>query len=68
MSKRKRVIVLALLGAILLVMCWFLTEIVGEIYNIQIGTISAVMFNIVWVFYGTCIVCIALRGYNWGSG
>jgi len=47
--------------------CWFLTEIVGEIFNIQIGTISDLMFNFVWVFYGTCIVCIALSGYRWND-
>lgn len=45
--------------------CWFATEIVGEIFNIQIGLISDIIFNIVWVFYGTCIVCLALSGYKW---
>lgn len=45
--------------------CWFATEIVGEIYNIQIGAVSQICFNFVWVFYGTTIVCLALSGYRW---
>ncbi|MBI4830426.1 MAG: hypothetical protein HY801_02505 [Candidatus Lindowbacteria bacterium] len=45
--------------------CWFATEILGEIYNIKIGVISNIMFNFVWVFYGACIVCLALSGYDW---
>jgi hypothetical protein len=47
--------------------CWFLTEITGEIFNIQIGTISEMMYSVVWVFYGTNVVCIALSGFNWGK-
>ncbi len=47
--------------------CWFITEIVGEIYNIQIGVVSKVLFNFVWVFYGTTIVCLAVSGYRWDS-
>jgi hypothetical protein len=45
--------------------CWLVTEIVGEVYNIKIGPVSYIMFNLVWVFYGTCIVCLALSGYDW---
>jgi hypothetical protein len=48
--------------------CWFLTEVVGETYNVQLGRISDVAFNIVWVFYGTTILCLALSGYRWISG
>jgi hypothetical protein len=47
--------------------CWFATEITGEIYNVQIGLISDILFNWVWVFYGTTILCLALSGYSWGS-
>jgi hypothetical protein len=45
--------------------CWYLTEITGEIFNIGIGEISLVMFRIVWVFYGTNAVLLALSGYRW---
>jgi hypothetical protein len=47
--------------------CWFITEIIGEIYNIQIGMISKILFNFVWVFYGTTIACLALSGYRWNG-
>ena len=45
--------------------CWFATEITGEIYNLGLGTISEVMFRIVWVFYGTNVILWALSGYRW---
>jgi len=45
--------------------CWFATEILGETYNVQIGPISDVAFNFVWIFYGTTVVCVALSGYRW---
>jgi len=45
--------------------CWFATEIVGETYNVQIGPISDVAFNFVWIFYATTVVCLALSGYGW---
>ena len=45
--------------------CWFATEILGETYNVQIGPISDVTFNFVWIFYGTTVVCVALSGYRW---
>jgi hypothetical protein len=45
--------------------CWFITEIVGETYNVQLGLVSDLAFNFVWIFYGTTIVCLALSGYRW---
>ena len=45
--------------------CWFATEILGEIYNLQMGGISAITFCLVWVFYGTNVVLWALSGYRW---
>ncbi len=47
--------------------CWYLTEITGEIYNIGIGELSLVMFRIVWVFYGTNVVLLALSGFRWNG-
>ncbi len=44
---------------------WYLTEIVGEVSNIQIGVPSSVAFNIVWVFYGANVIMVALSGYRW---
>ena len=49
----------------LAITCWFLTEIFGSIYNIQIGTPSLICFNIVWVFYTPTVVLLALSGYRW---
>jgi hypothetical protein len=46
---------------------WFLTEIMGLIYNIQIGTISTVCYNIEWLFYGPSILLLALSGYRWSD-
>ena len=45
--------------------CWFLTEVFGSIYNIQIGTPSLICFNIVWIFYTPTAVLLALSGYRW---
>jgi hypothetical protein len=47
--------------------CWFATEITGEIFNLGLGTISEVMFRVVWVFYGTNVVLWALSGYRWSK-
>ena len=47
---------------------WFLTEIFGEIYNLQIGPFSAIAFNIVWVFYGSNVILWALSTIDWKSG
>jgi hypothetical protein len=47
--------------------CWFATEITGEIYNLGLGTLSEVMFRLVWVFYGTNVVLWALSGYRWAK-
>lgn len=44
---------------------WFFTEIFGEIYNLQIGPISAIAFNIVWVFYGSNVILWALSTIDW---
>lgn len=49
----------------LAITCWFLTEIFGSIYNIQIGTPSLICFNIVWIFYTPTVVLLALSGYRW---
>lgn len=45
--------------------CWFVTEITGEIYNLGLGKISNISFNLVWVFYGTNVILWALSGYRW---
>jgi hypothetical protein len=45
--------------------CWYITEILGEIYNLQIGPVSNVLFNLVWVFYGVNVLLWALSGYRW---
>lgn len=47
------------------ILFWLITEIVGAIYNIQIGVISEIMFNITWVFYGTNVILLSLSGYKW---
>jgi hypothetical protein len=47
--------------------CWFATEITGEIFNLDLGTVSAVAFRLVWVFYGTNVVLWALSGYRWSK-
>jgi hypothetical protein len=47
--------------------CWFATEITGEIYNLGLGTLSEVMFRLVWVFYGTNVILWALSGYRWAK-
>lgn len=51
--------------AVIAAACWFATEITGEIYNLGLGTLSEVMFRVVWVFYGTNVVLWALSGYRW---
>lgn len=45
--------------------CWYITEILGEIYNLQMGPISNFVFNLVWVFYGANVLLWALSGYRW---
>jgi hypothetical protein len=47
--------------------CWFATEIAGEIYNLNMGNISEVLFRLVWVFYGTNVILWALSGYRWSK-
>ncbi len=45
--------------------CWYITEILGEIYNLNMGPVSEITFGLVWVFYGTNVVLWALSGYRW---
>lgn len=45
--------------------CWYATEILGEIYNLQMGEISQITFGLVWVFYGANVVLWGLSGYRW---
>jgi hypothetical protein len=45
--------------------CWYATEILGEIYNLGLGTLSNITFGLVWVFYGANVVFWALSGYRW---
>lgn len=45
--------------------CWYITEIIGEIYNLQMGPVSNIVFNLVWVFYGTNVLLWALSAYRW---
>lgn len=44
---------------------WFITEILGEIYNLELGNISEICFRFVWVFYGSNVLLWALSGYRW---
>lgn len=44
---------------------WYLTEIVGEVSNIKIGPASDYAFALVWVFYGSNVIMVALSGYRW---
>lgn len=45
--------------------CWYATEILGEIYNLQMGSLSEITFGLVWVFYGTNVILWALSGIRW---
>lgn len=45
--------------------CWFATEILGEIYNLGLGTLSNITFGLVWIFYGANVVFWALSAYRW---
>jgi hypothetical protein len=44
---------------------WYLTEIVGEIFNVQIGLPSAIAFQFIWMVYGPGILLIALSGIKY---
>lgn len=44
---------------------WFLCEIVGEVYNLALGTISSVSFCLVWIFYGANVILWALSSVSW---
>jgi hypothetical protein len=45
--------------------CWFLTEIVGEIYNLGLGRVSDVMLRVVWLFYAPNVALWALSAFDW---
>ena len=45
--------------------CWYATEILGEIYNLGLGTLSEITFGLVWVFYGANVILWALSGFRW---
>jgi hypothetical protein len=44
---------------------WYLTEVVGEIFNVQIGLASSIAFQFVWMVYGPGILLIALSGIRY---
>lgn len=46
---------------------WFLTEVVGEIYNIGIGNPSEIAFRFVWVFYSTTIIALAFSSIDYSK-
>jgi hypothetical protein len=45
--------------------CWYATEILGEIYNLGLGTVSEITFCLVWVFYGSNVILWSLSVYRW---
>jgi hypothetical protein len=45
--------------------CWYITEILGEIYNLGLGNLSDITFRLVWVFYGANVVLWALSAFRW---
>lgn len=45
--------------------CWYITEILGEIYNLGLGNLSEITFRLVWVFYGANVLLWALSGFRW---
>ena len=57
----KRNAIFAAIGVTL----WYLTEVVGEIFNVQIGLPSAIAFQFVWMVYGPGILLIALSGIRY---
>ena len=57
----KRNAILAAIGVTL----WYLTEIVGEIFNVGIGLPSAIAFQFIWMVYGPGILLIALSGIKY---
>jgi hypothetical protein len=44
---------------------WYMTEVIGEIFNLGLGNVSEIAFRLVWIFYGTNVVLWALSGYTW---
>ncbi len=57
----KRNAIFAAIGVTL----WYLTEVVGEIWNVQIGLPSFIAFQFVWMVYGPGILLIALSGIKY---
>lgn len=47
--------------------CWYITEILGEIYNLGLGNVSEITFRLVWIFYGANVILWALSGFRWKS-
>jgi len=47
------------------VTCWFITEVVGVVHNIQIGFLSDISVPLTWHFYMPAILLIALSGFSW---
>ncbi len=46
---------------------WFATEILGELFNLDLGRISAIAFCLVWIFYGSNVILWALSTIDWGK-
>ncbi|HWQ58357.1 MAG TPA: hypothetical protein VN540_04985 [Clostridia bacterium] len=46
---------------------WFMTEIFGEIFNLDLGMISSVTFCLVWIFYGSNVMLWALSTVDWAK-
>jgi hypothetical protein len=44
---------------------WFITELVGVVHNIEIGTLSDIAMNLTWHFYMPAILLLAFSGYCW---
>jgi hypothetical protein len=49
------------------VTCWFITELVGVIHNIEIGPLSDIAMNLTWHFYMPAILLLALSGLRWST-
>jgi hypothetical protein len=46
---------------------WFITELIGVVHNIEIGTISNIAMNLTWHFYMPAILLLAFSGFRWGE-
>lgn len=45
--------------------CWLGTEMVGAVFNIQIGRISAFFYCFIWMFYAITVITLSVSGYRW---